>query len=130
MTALMTIFVIVLFLVFGFEGIMYEYDIDLIVIAIASMITGLLFVKENKRVPTQNESMTYLISAVIIIIVILSALIFYRIKPLVDSGEIVLTKELINRGIALFVEYSIKYILVIYLPFYLICRLLVRRYKE
>jgi hypothetical protein len=94
------------------------------------MITGFLFAKENRRVPTQNESMVYLIVLVIILMAVLSALMFYVTRPFLDSGEIVLNKELINRGIAFFVEYFIKYALVIYLPFYLICRLLVRRYKE
>jgi hypothetical protein len=128
-TVLITIVTAALLLVFGFGNIAYKYDIDLVVLGIASIVTGFLFVKDNKRAPTQNESMIYLIFSVVIIMIVLSAFTIYRLKPLIDSGEIILTREFINTGIAYFVGTFIGYVLVIYLPFYFTCKLLARRYR-
>jgi hypothetical protein len=130
MTGLITIFTIALILLLGLERIISEYDVDLIIIATASIITCFLFVKDNKRAPTQNESMIYLIFSVIIIMAVLSALMAYKLQPLMDNIGFVLNREFIAKGIALFVEYFIKYTLVIYLPFYFIGKLLAKRYKE
>jgi glucose uptake protein GlcU len=105
-----------------------EYHIGLIFVAIASIITGCFFVKYNERAPTQKEGMTYLVSIMTILIIALIAFIVYIFKPFIDSGEVLLTRELIT-AIGYFVGILIEYILAIYLPFYFTCKLLARKYK-
>jgi hypothetical protein len=112
-------------LVVGIEG----KGINLIAMAISSTIAGFSFVKDNKRTPTKNESIIYLVFIVSALMIIWTASSVHNIKPLVDSGKVILTKEFIIIYIAYFVSNIIKYILVTYLPFYLTCKLLARRYR-
>ncbi|MDR1285089.1 MAG: ABZJ_00895 family protein [Campylobacteraceae bacterium] len=128
-TILATVVAIALLLIAEFDKKASEYGIDLIIVAIASIITAFFFIKDKKRAPAQNESMIYLISIIIILIIASIAFAVYRLKPFVDSGELVLTKEFINTNIAYFITALIKYILAIYLPFYLACKLLARKYR-
>jgi hypothetical protein len=50
----------VLLLIVEFNGKSSEYGIDLAVMAIASIIMGFLFVRDNKRAPTQSVVLSYI----------------------------------------------------------------------
>ncbi|MDR1007342.1 MAG: ABZJ_00895 family protein [Campylobacteraceae bacterium] len=128
-TILAIIVTATLLLIIEFDKRASEYGIDLVIVAMASIITALFFVKDKKRAPAQNESIVYLVFIIIILIIASIAFTVYRLKPFIDSGELVLTKEFINTNIAYFVTTLIKYILAIYLPFYLTCKLLARKYR-
>jgi hypothetical protein len=106
-----------------------DYYIDLIIVAMSSIIIGFIFVKNNGRVPTQKETIAYTSSIIIIFIILSIAFTIYRLKPFVNSGEFVITASFINSNIGHFVGSVIWYILATHLPFYLTCRLLAKRYK-
>jgi glucose uptake protein GlcU len=114
----------------GYNGKASEYHIDLIAIAIASIITGCFFVKDKERAPTQKEGMIYLVSIMIILMSASIAITIYSTKSLIDSGELVLTRELINKTIGYLVGAFIEDVLAIYLPFYFTCKLSARKYKS
>jgi hypothetical protein len=105
-----------------------DYYIDLIIVAMSSIVAGFVFVKNNGRAPAQKESMIYLVWIVTILIIASVAFTGYRLKPFIDSGEIELTASFVNNTIG-FLLYPSKYILTVYPPFYFTCKLLDRKYK-
>jgi hypothetical protein len=126
-----TLVATVVFLVsVNFEEVPVPDNIRLIVSAVASIFTGIFFVKDKKRVPTQNEGMNFLGSIIFIIIVISIAATIYETKLLVDSSKTVLPETLIVSYIGRYIGAIIEYILVIYIPFYFTCKLLAWRYRR
>ncbi|MDR2080888.1 MAG: ABZJ_00895 family protein [Campylobacteraceae bacterium] len=121
---------VILAFILGVSKLM-DYHADLIIFAMSSIITGLIFVMRSGRAPTQKEIMTYTVSIITILIILSIAWTTYRLKSLADSDGPVLTASDINTSdIGYFVAFCIKYILVIHLPFYFTCKLLSRKYAQ
>jgi membrane protease YdiL (CAAX protease family) len=118
----------ILLLIAGLEEKARDYYIAHIAIAISSIIMGFLFVKDNKRAPTQNENMTYLIVIISVFVIISIVTTVSSINSLIDSGELIPTRDFVEESIG-FIYTLIVNALAIYPPFYFACKLLARRYR-